>query len=317
MTSPVRRAARSVVAAAIRHRLERSDRQVGLALVFHAVGPVHGDADRELVPPLGLALFERQIQHVRRHYAPVLASQFCEAVSRRRPREPIPVAVTFDDDLVSHAELALPVLRRLGVPATFFIGGAALRGPRIFWWETLQAAFDARIDLAPLARRLDTTITGPTDIRRVAAAMQQLASPELAEVADELAAQLPEPIDPPRLSRAQIAALAQADMEIGFHTAAHAQLTSLDDGELDEALNGGREEVRAAVGAPIDTIAYPHGVADERVAEHARAADYRAGFMGTGGAWSSGQDPLLVGRTELHTPATSYFRLSMARALRG
>src|SRR5207248_5880950 len=54
-----------------------------------------------------------------------------------------PIAVTFDDDLASHLQLALPILRRTGVQATFFLTGATLRGPFSFWWERLQRAVDA------------------------------------------------------------------------------------------------------------------------------------------------------------------------------
>ena len=57
------------------------------------------------------------------------------AVTSTRPA----VAVTFDDDLPSHAEHALPVLRELGVPATFFLSGRALHGLGAYWFQHLEA----------------------------------------------------------------------------------------------------------------------------------------------------------------------------------
>ena len=47
----------------------------------------------------------------------VLAFDRSPAGHRKRPA----VALTFDDDLPSHAEYALPVLREVGVPAAFFL----------------------------------------------------------------------------------------------------------------------------------------------------------------------------------------------------
>ena len=54
--------------------------------------------------------------------------------------EPFPLAITFDDDLRSHVELALPILPVAGAPATFFLTGASLQGPASFWWERLDRA---------------------------------------------------------------------------------------------------------------------------------------------------------------------------------
>ena len=62
------------------------------------------------------------------------------AARARRPGEPVPVALTFDDDLPSHREHAAPVLARHGAPATAFLCGAD--GP--FWWQLLQRAIDDR-----------------------------------------------------------------------------------------------------------------------------------------------------------------------------
>ena len=57
------------------------------------------------------------------------------------------MAVTFDDDLRSHVDYALPTLRQLGVPAAFFLSGRALHGQNVYWFqqlETLLKAHDAR-----------------------------------------------------------------------------------------------------------------------------------------------------------------------------
>jgi hypothetical protein len=134
--------------------LRLSDRRVGVALGYHSIGDPEGDPDRELVPKLASARFEAQLRHLKRHYRPVRAS----SCARRSPPDgeagAFPVAVTFDDDLASHAEVAIPILRRTGVPATFFVCGASLEQPFSFWWNDCNGLRTAaRWLVAPSTRR--------------------------------------------------------------------------------------------------------------------------------------------------------------------
>ncbi len=67
--------------------------------------------------------------------------------------------------------------------------------------------------------------------------------------------------------------------EIGSHTRTHPRLPSLDDDALTDELERSREEIERRLGIACRTVAYPYGEADERVAEHARAAGYSAGAV--------------------------------------
>jgi glycosyltransferase involved in cell wall biosynthesis/peptidoglycan/xylan/chitin deacetylase (PgdA/CDA1 family) len=71
--------------------------------------------------------------------------------------------------------------------------------------------------------------------------------------------------------------LADAGWEIGSHTRTHPRLTELDDDHLDLELAGSREACSRELGRPCDSIAYPYGAVDERVARAAEKAGYRTG----------------------------------------
>ena len=123
--------------------LRLTSRRVGVAVVYHSVAAESGDSRTELVAPHGAALFEAEMRHLARKYRVVAARVLPDAVAARRRGERFPAAVTFDDDLVSHVDLALPALRRTGITATFFLSGASLDRPFAFWWERLQRLVDA------------------------------------------------------------------------------------------------------------------------------------------------------------------------------
>jgi peptidoglycan/xylan/chitin deacetylase (PgdA/CDA1 family) len=79
------------------------------------------------------------------------------------------------------------------------------------------------------------------------------------------------------MSWSALGALAESGWEIGSHTRTHPHLTQLDTRQLDEELTGSREDCARAVGCRCESIAYPYGDVDERVAEAARRAGYSAG----------------------------------------
>lgn len=74
----------------------------------------------------------------------------------------------------------------------------------------------------------------------------------------------------------QLEQLVDAGWEIGSHTVDHSLLPGLADDELESELRQSRAGLAAKLGS-CDTIAYPYGDANERVANAAASAGYLAG----------------------------------------
>jgi peptidoglycan/xylan/chitin deacetylase (PgdA/CDA1 family) len=292
-----------------------SKRQVGLAVVFHRVGDPQGDPRRELVPALGTRLFERQLRHLMSLYRVVPATQLVVATLTRKRGERFPVAITFDDDLPTHTRVAAPILRRLNLPATFFVCGASLDAPFAFWWERLQAAVDRELDVGSLVAASSCRSSGGSNrIHTLAAAIQALEPERREAVAGGLQALLgPDPPDAGMRS-SEVLELDRAGFEIGFHTRHHHFLPQLDDANLREAMTEGRDQVAGLAKGRITMLAYPHGGADSRVAVAARSAGYEVGFTGSGEAVTQGSDPLLLGRLEASFASLGHFAYEVARS---
>lgn len=290
---------------ALRVALRLSGRRAGLVLVYHALSARPGDPARELVPPHALERFEAQLRHLKAHYRVVRADELLHAVETRKRGERFPVAITFDDDLPSHVELAAPVLGRLGVPATFFLCGASLERPFSFWWEHLQRAVDAG---------LESPVEG-NGIHDVAGRIEGMSAAERAVVTQRLGGALgPEPKNA-GLRREQVQALVETGLDIGFHTVRHERLPDLGDADLAAAMVEGRAALEAVVGHRLAMIAYPHGAADVRVAQAAVREGFRLGFTGRYEAVHRSSDPLLLGRIQPTFASTARFAAQLVGVL--
>jgi peptidoglycan/xylan/chitin deacetylase (PgdA/CDA1 family) len=282
---------RPVIARALESALRLSARRAGLVLVYHAVRDYSAGAEREVDRAHPAELFAAQLRHVQRRYRVVPARELLGAVRARRRGERFPLALTFDDDLATHVQTALPALLVAGAPATFFLCGASLERPFAFWWERLQRAVDSGLDL--------TEVTGePLAPRALALRIEEETPSRRKEIGDELGRLVGE--DPPAsgMRATDVRALAEAGFEIGFHTRRHDRLPPLSDASLRDALSDGRDALEAAAGRRLTMIAYPHGRADERVAVAARAAGFEFGFTGAGEAVTARSDALLLSRIE-------------------
>jgi peptidoglycan/xylan/chitin deacetylase (PgdA/CDA1 family) len=301
--------------------LRLTSRRVGLAVVFHATGDPPGNPDRELVPKLGTRLLDAQVRYLRRRFHLVPASELLDAVAGRRRGERFPLAITFDDDLSSHAEVAAPLLRRRGAPATFFLCGASIERPHRFWWELLQATVDrglaerelfAEVEPPNLAERL---AADPGAVHELALAIQLMPAPSRAAIVSRMETALGPPAPDAGLREDALRALADGGFEIGFHTRDHEFLPPLTDAELARALSDGREPLERIVGEPLASIAYPHGSADRRVAAAALAAGFHRGFTGDPTAVRGDADPLLIGRIEGSLLSTGHLAARLVKAL--
>jgi peptidoglycan/xylan/chitin deacetylase (PgdA/CDA1 family) len=297
--------------------LRLSSRRAGVALVYHSLAARTGVPELELVAPHGSGLLEAQLLHLTRTYRLVSAEDLPCAVAHRRRGERFPVAVTFDDDLSSHVRLALPILLRHGVQATFFLTGATLDGPQSFWWQRFQHALES--DPKRLAELLasvgaEQAAVDPSAIHDLGRFIELL-DPAARDTLDAaLRDWFDVPLEP-GVSADEVRALVDAGMAIGFHTRRHHVLPRLDDPALNAAFEEGRAQLEKSVGERLTIVAYPHGQADGRVSETARRAGFETGYTGVAVAVGPDDDPLLLGRLTPSHCSARHLALQIVAAL--
>ncbi|HKP91539.1 MAG TPA: polysaccharide deacetylase family protein, partial [Thermoleophilaceae bacterium] len=132
-----------IAGAALEAALRRTRLRAGVALVYHRVDSPPSSPRESFDPRLDPALFRDQLAFLAARYRLVTASELPGAVATRERGGRFPVAVTFDDDLLSHVTDATPALHDARAPATFFLNAASLERPFSFWWQRLQRAVES------------------------------------------------------------------------------------------------------------------------------------------------------------------------------
>lgn len=231
------------------------------------------------------------------------------------PFPPNPVLLTFDDGYADNHHTALPILRRAGVTATFFIPTAYPDAGRLFWWDKI-ALLIARsaVEAAELTYPIRQTVHPRRDPRdaaaRIGAAIKATPRVDLARLWDDVERALGVTIAPEEeaalarrtlMSWSEIRALAAAGMDVQSHAHSHLVLNTLGRDEAERDLRRSASILREAVDQPVHSVAYPVGYELEGELRRApAAASFELGFTNDTGLCSMRRfDPFNVPRVSM------------------
>jgi peptidoglycan/xylan/chitin deacetylase (PgdA/CDA1 family) len=174
--------------------------------------------------------------------------------------------ITFDDGYADNEQIALPILKRFGLPATFFVSTGFSDGSIMFndgVIEAVRRAPAGTYDLTSLglgSHGVGDGASRRTVIDALIARLKYRAPGERAELVAQLAAAMRSTLPADLMMRpAQIKRLHDEGMEIGAHTINHPILALLDDEEARAEIVGGKCQLEDIAGTPVTLFAYPNG----------------------------------------------------------
>jgi peptidoglycan/xylan/chitin deacetylase (PgdA/CDA1 family) len=179
------------------------------------------------------------------------------------------MSITFDDGYADNHDVALPVLQRHGLTASFFVATGFLDGGRMWNDTVIEAIRGCRLDRVDLhgtpaatlgVLSLEGVPAQRDAIDRIIGATKYLAPDErnqwVQAVADRTAAMLPEDL---MMCSKQVRALHLAGMCVGAHTVSHPILAGLSTAEIQREIREGRSQLQDITQATVVTFAYPNG----------------------------------------------------------
>lgn len=209
--------------------------------------------------------FEARMQWVKAHFNVMsLGDAIAGLKSDGLPE--LALSITFDDGYADNHDIAMPILRKLDLPATFFVATGYLDGGRMFNDSVIESVRQARGDVLDVsAQGLGVHPIGTDDERCNAIAailgkVMNLSPPEregrVEAVAASVGAELPTNL---MMTSMQVAALQRAGMEIGGHTVTHPVLAAIPMDEASREISEGRHRLEQIVGGAVRVFAYPRG----------------------------------------------------------
>lgn len=258
-------------------------------LIYHRV---HAQSDPLFPGEVSAAEFDLQMATLSRcfHVLPL-----DEAVARLRKNSlpPAAAAITFDDGYADNHRIALPILRRHSLCATFFISTAFLDGGRMWNDTVIEAVRHASGKLLELDSFGEYRIA--TSVARGKAALSLLNKLKhlefearfqaVQDIAERIGAKLPADL---MMTSADVRELYGEGMGIGAHTVNHPILARLGAGRARREIAEGRDRLQDIVCAPVTLFAYPNGKPDQDYcAEHVamvRKLGFAAAFSTAWGA---------------------------------
>ncbi|MFM2449126.1 MAG: hypothetical protein RIS44_1576 [Pseudomonadota bacterium] len=179
------------------------------------------------------------------------------------------LAITFDDGYADNHDVAMPILKRHGLCATFFIATGFLDGGRMWNDTVIESVRLTKLHALPL-QQLGVPGLAEMAVRSVAEkqeaitqiirAIKYLPVPQRLTLTQELAALAQ--VNPPinlMMTGHQVRAMRRAGMQIGAHTVSHPILATLSDAEARDEIQRSKHHLEDLLDEPITLFAYPNG----------------------------------------------------------
>ena len=249
-----------------------------LVVYYHrVVGDLSAKADSfDIERGITASAFEKQMRFLLRHFKPVKASQ-AQSASNSSMR----FAVTFDDGYEDNFSVAAPILKHLGIPATFYVVSDYVGTDRLFWWEQVANIMHnseltelnlaevipslCALDLHPLTMPLRNSDERDYAYGQLCAYIRKDLHVNISMHMSNVAGYFGVGIhDEGRhyklMDWVQLKELARQGFEIGCHTATHCNIIGADDAILKDELINSVKALENQLDGPVESFAYPYGL---------------------------------------------------------
>lgn len=189
-------------------------------------------------------------------------------------------AITFDDGYADNRLIALPILKKLNLTATFFIATGYLDEGRM-WNDTIiesvRTADSGSLNLESLGLGChpnSSVIEKRAAIEAIISKVKYLPCEQRIDTAEEIARLLD--ASPPNdlmMTTAQVLEMRAEGMQIGAHTVSHPILARTDKTTAEREMASSKQQLEQLLGEQVHLFAYPNGKpGQDYLPEHAKLA---------------------------------------------
>jgi len=246
-----------------------------MILGYHRIVADVVQAERDAIYGLitSAETFQRHLELVREEYDVLPLDEAVKILrGERRATRPV-AAITFDDGYRDLYDEALPVLKRLSMPATVFVPTAYIGTNKLLdhdriYWLALKA-YEREIDLAVPLNRVglapEKVSAMCADPRPLSLAKHMVYLPSdlreriLEQLEEALGSELDRPPGTESLTWEMVAEMMEAGISFGSHTDCHPVLTFEAEDKIERELRNSKRALEERLNRSVRHFAYPNG----------------------------------------------------------
>ncbi|MBL8327333.1 MAG: polysaccharide deacetylase family protein [Rubrivivax sp.] len=240
-----------------------------IALMYHSIPDAARENCVDAAGAIPAQLFERQLQQLQARCTVISLRDALRYLDGEAGLPRRAVVLTFDDGYLDNLEVAAPLLRKYGMPATLFLATGYVDRAEPQWVDELHFAFTYRtrdrLALSVLPMVLDLTQERTEAHARITVAMQLLrfGYARRRELLDEVIAQLQPSRRMPRLTLnwddARRMRREYPEFELGLHTHDHIEMATLPVEDALAEVRHSQDRFQAEMGYAARYFSYPYG----------------------------------------------------------
>ena len=210
-------------------------------------------------------MFDQQLSVLAKYFNPLRVTEAVDLLNRGKI-PPRAVCITFDDGYRDNHDVALPLLQKWSVPATFFVATDYMQGKNMWndiiinsFRKVAQDTYDlSHFDLGVYQ------LSSPAPRQAAAYSVLGQWKYKSVEERNQLAMQLSEYMGVVESERLMMTArevkhLSSMGMEVGAHTVTHPILQNIEERVARAEMHKSKSELEAVIGKSVSAFAYPNG----------------------------------------------------------
>lgn len=236
------------------------------------------------------AEFERQLKYLKRYARVISIDEAIDGLTGKIHLPDFSTVITIDDGYRDSYEIAFPILRKLGLPATMYAVSSFMEGRAWLWTDkaryvtehtsadSVETSVGSRLFSIPLSdpgSRLDAASMLNEALKQMSNDDKEIA---LEKLADDLGVHLPEtpPAEYSGFNAAEAAEMGTNGITIGSHTISHPLMNRITAREQESEAKESRRRLAELTGLEISHFCYPNGSFDDGARLAVRNAGYRS-----------------------------------------
>ena len=210
-------------------------------------------------------LLAAQLQYLHRHFRIVQLDRVVKDLAAGQLPKHNEIVLTFDDGLRNNATVAYPILKHLGIPATFFVCPGLISTEQWLWTHEARCRLEIlHADALPsLVRQLScaaATVDGIVEwMKTLGLNDRQAAEEKIRQATHEFKPSADDREACDMMDWNTLGSLDPDRITIGSHTLTHPILTTLDDASIALEMTESRRQLEQKLNRAANYFCYPNG----------------------------------------------------------